>query len=119
MCFVIPTFNIKEEVGRVSLVLHHQSYLASLGKWLSVRLQTKWLWVRFKLRSDFASVSSKEFPDIQATVECRFTLKQVHDMIITHSQGYYEFFFLADVVGLPGTTLKTITTTTYFKLIDL
>ena len=31
------------------------------------------------------SVSSKEFLDIQATLECRFTLKRVRDMIITYS----------------------------------
>ena len=31
-------------------------------------------------------VSSKEFLDIQATIECRFTLKLVRDMIITYSQ---------------------------------
>ena len=31
-------------------------------------------------------VSSKEFLDIQANIECRFTLKRVHDMIRTYSQ---------------------------------
>ena len=31
------------------------------------------------------SVSSKEFLDIQATIECGFTLKHVRDMIITYS----------------------------------
>ena len=31
--------------------------------------------------SDIASVSSKEFLDIHATIECRFTLKCVCDMI--------------------------------------
>ena len=36
--------------------------------------------------SDIAPVSSKEFLDIQATIECRFSLKCVRDMIIT-----YEF----------------------------
>ena len=35
--------------------------------------------------SDNAPVLSKEFLDIQATIECRFTLKRVRDMI-THSQ---------------------------------
>ena len=30
--------------------------------------------------------SSKEFLDIQATIECGFTLKYVHDMIRTYSQ---------------------------------
>ena len=31
--------------------------------------------------SDFASVSRKEFLDVQATIECGFTLKRVRDMI--------------------------------------
>ena len=31
-------------------------------------------------------VSSKEFLNIQVTVECIFTLKMVHDMIITYNQ---------------------------------
>ena len=44
--------------------------------------------------SDFAPASSKEFLDIQATIECEFTLKRVRDMIKTYSQlnGYvYDF----------------------------
>ena len=36
--------------------------------------------------SDFAPASSKEFLDIQATIECGFTLKRVRDMIRTYSQ---------------------------------
>ena len=32
------------------------------------------------------SVSSKHFLDVQATAECRFTLKRVGDMKRTHSQ---------------------------------
>ena len=35
---------------------------------------------------DFAPASSKEFLDIQATMECGFTLKSVRDMIRTYSQ---------------------------------
>ena len=35
--------------------------------------------------SDFAPASSKEFFDIQATIECGFTLKRVRDMIRTYS----------------------------------
>ena len=35
---------------------------------------------------DMAPASSKEFLDIQATVECGFTLKFVCDMIKTHNQ---------------------------------
>ena len=30
--------------------------------------------------SDYAPALSKEFLDIQATIECGFTLKNVHDM---------------------------------------
>ena len=33
--------------------------------------------------SDFASAVSKEFLDIQATIECEFTLKCIHDTITT------------------------------------
>ena len=36
--------------------------------------------------SDFARASSKEFLDIQATIECGFTLKRVCDMTRTYSQ---------------------------------
>ena len=55
--------------------------LASLAKWLSVRLRAKWLWVRIPLLSlklqILAPASSKEFLDIQA--KCRFTLKLWYD----------------------------------------
>ena len=33
--------------------------------------------------SDFAPALSKEFLDIQATIECEFTLKSIQDTIIT------------------------------------
>ena len=36
--------------------------------------------------SDFAPASSKEFLDIQATIECGFTLKRVCDMTRTCSE---------------------------------
>ena len=32
------------------------------------------------MTSDFAPASSKKFLDIQATIECGFTLKRVRDM---------------------------------------
>ena len=35
--------------------------------------------------SDFTSASSKEFLDIQATIECGFALKRVHNMTRTYS----------------------------------
>ena len=39
-------------------------------------------------------VSSKEFLDIQANIECGFSLKCIRDMIITYSQykGFSRFF---------------------------
>ena len=40
--------------------------------------------------SDFAPASSKEFLDIQATIECGFTLKRVRDMIKTYSQSKFS-----------------------------
>ena len=47
--------------------------------------------------SDFAPASSKEFLDIQATIECGFTLKRVRDMIKTYSHATgclldYDYF---------------------------
>ena len=42
--------------------------------------------------SDFAPASSKEFLDIQATIECGFTLKRVRDMTRTYSQKRNSWF---------------------------
>ena len=36
--------------------------------------------------TDFVPASTKEFPDIQATIECEFTLKCTCDMTRTYSQ---------------------------------
>ena len=36
--------------------------------------------------SDFEPASRKEFLDIQATIECEFSLKRVRNMTITYSQ---------------------------------
>ena len=67
-----------------------------MAKWFSARLGTKWLWVRVPLQSlkfQISSlVSSKEFLDIQATIECGFTLTPARDMIRTYSQLYDLFF---------------------------
>ena len=46
--------------------------------------------------SDFAPALSKEFLDIQATIECGFTLKLVRDMMITYSQ-YIQCFYLVEI----------------------
>ena len=39
-------------------------------------------------QGDFAPASSKEFLDIQANIECGFTLKRVRDMTRTYSYEY-------------------------------
>ena len=69
--------------------LNHLAKLASLAKWLSVCLQTKWLWVRIlflslKLQIGrlLLAMSSLTF---RQTIEYGFTLKLVRDMIITYS----------------------------------
>ena len=44
--------------------------------------------------SDFAPASSKEFLDIQATIEFGFTLKRVRDMTRTYSQTFSVYQFM-------------------------
>ena len=41
--------------------------------------------------SDFAPASSREFLDIQATIECGFTLKCVRDMTRTYSHIFSAY----------------------------
>ena len=57
-------------------------------------IYTLWFYTLMVLHasSDIAPVSSKEFLDIQANIECRFTLKCVHDMITTYR--LYKFTLL-------------------------
>ena len=50
--------------------------------------------------SDFAPASSKEFLDIQATVECGFTLKRVRDMTRTYSPKYQYLINKRQGVGI-------------------
>ena len=45
--------------------------------------------------SDFVPASSKEFLDIQATIECGFTLKRVRDMTRTYSHS--EIIFMKNL----------------------
>ena len=76
--------------------LNHLAKLASLAKWLSIRLRTKWLWVRIPLLSLKLQIwrllqagSSLTF---RQNIECGFTLKLVRNMIVTYSQhqSYFE-----------------------------
>ena len=69
---VIRTYN--QLVGKLTTQLNH---LAILVKWLSVRLQTKWLWVRIKLLSlkfqIWRLLLAMRFSTFRQTIECRFT----------------------------------------------
>ena len=65
------------------------NYLVCLAKWFSVCLQTVIVGsnpLAVTWTSDMMPVWSKEFLGIHATIQCRFTLKLVCDMIITYSQ---------------------------------
>ena len=67
--------------------------LASLAKWLSVRLQTKWLWVRLPLLSLKVQIwhllRARTPLTFKQTIESRFTLKLVRDMIMHTVQKSY------------------------------
>ena len=65
-------------------------WLTSLAKWLSVRLQNKWLWVRITLLSFklqiYCLLRARSSLTFRQTIGCGFTLKLVRDMTITYSQ---------------------------------
>ena len=66
---------------------------SSLAKWLSVCLQTKWLWVRISLlslkRQIWHLLWARSSLTFRQTIECGFTLKLVRDMIITYRQNWW------------------------------
>ena len=78
-------------------VLRRQlNHLASLAKWLSVHLWTKWFWVWFQLQSLKLEIlhllwarSSLTFRQLY----CGFTLKCLNDMTRTYSQFQACLFF--------------------------
>ena len=65
----------------------HKRTLNHLAK-LGVRLRTKWLWVRILLLSLKLQIwrlpRARGSLTFRQTIECRFTLKLVRDMIITY-----------------------------------
>ena len=65
--------------------------LASLAKWLSVQLRTKWLWAWLPLLSlklqIWHLIRARRFLTFRQTIECGFTLKLIRDMIITCRQS--------------------------------
>ena len=70
--------------------LNYLAKLAGLAKWLSVRLRTKWLWVRITLLSlklqIWRLLRARSSLTFRQTIERGFTLKLVRDMIITYSE---------------------------------
>ena len=64
-------------------------HLASLAKWLSVRLRTKWLCVRIPLLplklQIWRLLRTRRSLKFRQTIECRFSLNLVRDIIITYS----------------------------------
>ena len=62
----------------------------SLAKWLSVRLRTKWFWVRIHLLSlklqIWRLLPARTSLTFRQTIECGFTLKLLRDMIIRYSR---------------------------------
>ena len=55
--------------------------------------------------SDFAPASSKAFLDIQATIECGFTLKRVRDMTRAYS---HKVLYIEQILGWWGGGLSLI-----------
>ena len=82
--------NIQSSAPYRYVLITQINYLAGLAKWLNACLWNKWLWVGMSLlslkTSNIAPVLSKGFFDIKATIECRFTLKRLREMIITNSR---------------------------------
>ena len=58
--------------------------------------------------SGITPVSNNEFLDIQANVECKFTLKRVRDMIIAYSRLVSYVFTVNIPKGKPFFTLIVI-----------
>ena len=67
--------------------------MASLAKWLNVRLRSKRLYVRIPLQSLKLQISTKPFLDVQATTDYRFTLKRVYDMIRAQPPCHLRYVF--------------------------
>ena len=82
----------------------HKQTPNHLAKWLSVCLQIKWFWVWVQLQSLKLQILhllwERTFLDIQATIECGFTLKCIRDMTRTYSQFHNIWIFRVDNFNL-------------------
>ena len=68
------------------------NHLASLAKWLSVRLRTKWLWVRVLLQSleNVCLENSKEEVILGITIDNKLTLDS-HIKSIRRKMHFLEY----------------------------
>ena len=79
----------------LSLLANIHPFSQSLAKWLSVCLQTKWLWVRIsllQLKRQIRLLQARSSLIFKQIIACGFTLKLVPDMIITYSLNYLFWF---------------------------
>ena len=83
----------------------HSVWLTSLAKWFSVRLQTKWLWVRILLLSLKLQIWRLLWARISLTfrqiIECGFTLKRTWQdnkmqSITSQKLGCQDFWWIGN-----------------------
>ena len=81
--------NIQSNTPYRQVLTTHLNNLASLAKWLSVRLRTKWFWVRISLLllklQIWRLLRARTSLTLRKTTMCGFTLNLVRDMIITYN----------------------------------
>ena len=81
----ITTISIKNTIPISTAIV---IVITTTTKWLSVGLRTKWLWFWIPLLSLKRQISrlfrARSSLTFEATMECRFTLKCVRDLLITH-----------------------------------
>ena len=80
--------------------------MASLAKWLSVGLLTKWLWIRVTLLSlklqIWRLLRARSSSTLRQTIQCGFTLKLVRDMIMHRTDKYSQHCSIIWPVWLNG-----------------
>ena len=76
--------NLESIIQKLFLRVKISVFSKVIPKWLSCVLST-YLYSGFELDSLDSPASSKEFLGIQATIECKFTLERIRDIIITYS----------------------------------
>ena len=99
--------------------MNSQPFRLNLAKWLSVHLQTKWLWVRIMLLSlklqIWCLLQARSSLTFRRTLECRFSLEFVCDIIIT----YNSFSGFTCSLILISLTISPLQCSRYFFLSHL